>query len=46
MRAKEQFSNNTVKSEMKIGGKSRRNPEDIKKALYFHNITVSAKMCF
>ena len=30
---------------MKIEGESTRNPDDMKKALYLHNITVSNQMC-
>ena len=45
MRVKKQFSNSTVKSDMKIEGKNTRNAGEMKKALSSHNITVKAQMC-
>ena len=45
MRVKKHFSNSTMKSEMKIEGENTRNPDDTKKVLYLHDITVSAQMC-
>ena len=45
MLIKKQFSNSTMKSEMKIESENRRNPDDMKKAPYLHTIIVSAHIC-